>query len=97
VPGDGLAFTVFVSREIEFAGIFEQSAQFPHLCFFVVGDDIDWLKALIDVHTQAGPGLILDLGGDFRGRGWQIPDVSDRRFDLKIRAEILPDRAGLGR
>ena len=65
VPADGLAFAVFVCREIQVFGVLQCFSQFGNLLLLVSRNDIDRREAILDVHPQVRPGFLLELFGHF--------------------------------
>ena len=89
VPGDRLAFAVFVGREVELVGVLEQLLQLVDVALLVAGHDVVGLEAVVDVDAEAGPRLVLDLGRCVRGAVRQVADVTDRGLDDVVLAEDI--------
>ena len=96
VPGDGLPLAILVGCEIELVGLLHQSLQMAQMVALVAVDDVQRLEVVVDVDTDAGPGLALVGRGDLSGVARQITDVTDGGLDDVAVAEIARDGAGLG-
>jgi hypothetical protein len=96
VPGDRLALTVTVGREQQLVGgrqrILERAQGGPLLGI----DDVQRLKAVVDVDSGPRPLLTFVLGGHLGGAGRQIPYVTTARFDDVTVAEKARDLGRLG-
>ncbi len=88
VPGDCLAFAVFVSGEVQLVDVGERRFQLGDLLLLVSVDDVERLEPVVDVDTEARPRLLLVLGRDVGGRRRQITDVPDARLDDVAAAEV---------
>ena len=97
MPGDRLAFAVFVRREQELVGVLQLRLQIGDDLLLPRVDDVERLEVLVDVDAEARPGLVLVLRGDLGGVVRQVADVADRRLDDVVLAEVAGDRLRLGR
>jgi hypothetical protein len=97
MPGDRLAFAVFIGREQELVGGGEELLQLADLLPLVRVDDVERLEVVLDVDAEAGPCLLLVLLGDVGRALRQIADVADARLHDEVVAEIAGDRLGLRR
>ena len=97
VPGDGLAFAVFIGGEQQFVGALEQILQLGDLLALVVRDDVQRLEVVVDVDPEPGPRLLAVLGRDLRGPVRHVADVSHAGLDHVARAQVAGDGARLGR
>ena len=95
VPRDGLAFAVFVGREIELFNFLEGCLQFGDNLLAARGNDVDRLEVIVDVDAESGPLLTLDRGGNVGGTLGQIADVTDRWLDDEVLAEHGLNTGGL--
>ena len=59
---------------------------------FVGGDNVQGLKVVIDVYPKASPGLGFEFRRNFFRTPGQVPNVTDRGFDLEIATKDLGDR-----
>ena len=96
VPGDRLALSVLVRRQVDLTGLAGQLLQLGHLGLLLGRDDVDRLEAIVDVHRQVGPRLVLEGRREVLP-GRQVADVADRGLDHVVRAEEAGDGLGLGR
>ena len=55
VPGDRLALTVLVGREVQLVGILQQGLELGDLRLLVLGHDIDRREAVVDVDAESTP------------------------------------------
>ena len=85
MPTDGLPFAVFVRRQIQVFGVFEQVLELADLGRLAGRNDVDRVEILVDVHAQVGPFLSLIFGGNLLGPLRQIADVADAGLDGEIR------------
>jgi hypothetical protein len=67
MPTDGFAFAVFVRRQEEVFGFFEQALEFLHLGRLSRGNNVQRGKALVHIDAQARPLFLFELGGDLTG------------------------------
>jgi hypothetical protein len=96
VPGDAFALAVFVGRQDQLVGILEQVLELLDHLFLVGRHHIQGLEVIVDVHTQPGPFLALELGRNVGGLVGQIADVPHRGGDVVSPGQEIPDSAGLG-
>ena len=96
MPTDGLAFAVFVRRQIQVFGLLDQPLELADLGRLAGRDDIERIEILVDIHAQPRPGLIAIFVGNLAGPLRQIADVADAGLDREPAAQKLADRAGLG-
>ena len=97
VPRDGLAFAVFVRRQVELVGALEKFLQVGDDGLLRSGDDVERLEAVVDVDPQARPGLTLVGRRNLVGTAGQVADVTDRGLDDEVGSEHPTDGARLGR
>ncbi len=97
VPTDGLPLAVFVRRQVELAGVFEQSLELADLVLLIARDDVDGLEVLVNVHAQIGPVFAPQLLRHFLLAFGQVADVANAGLNGEALAEELADRARLGR
>ena len=97
MPGDRLAFAVFVRREQQLIGVLQLRLQVGDDLPLARVDDVDRLELAVDVDAEPGPLLVLVLRGYLGGVLRQVADVADRRLDDKVGAEVAGDRLRLGR
>jgi hypothetical protein len=97
VPGDGLAFAVFISGQQQFVSALEQVLELRYLLALVVRHDIEGLEVVVHVDAEPGPRLLAVLGGNLRCLVGHVPDVADAGLNDVAVAQIARDRAGLGR
>ena len=97
VPTDGLAFTVFVSGQIEVLGPLDQVFEFFDLLGFLPRNDVDGLEIFVDVHSQVGPIFALVLLRYLFSTLWQVADVPDAGLYRIAASQEFADSAGLGR
>jgi hypothetical protein len=81
VPGDGLAFAVLISCEVELVGVLQLGLQVANNGLLVGGDHVQRLEVGFDVHPGTGPLLTLVLGRHLCGAGRQVTDVPTAGFD----------------
>ena len=97
MPGDGLTLTVLVRGEQEFVRLRHELLELLDVSLLVGVDDIQRLEVTIDVHTEAGPGLSLVLGGNLRSLVGQVTDVPDAGLNDVAAPQITCDGPRLGR
>ena len=96
VPGDGLALAILIGCEVELRGLREQGLELLDLLAPALGQDVERLEAVLDIHRRARP-LLPPVGiRDLRGALRQIAHVPDRGLDGVVIPEELGDGAGLG-
>ena len=81
MPTDGLAFAVFVRRQIQVVGVLELVLEQLDLLRLARRDDVDRREIVVDVHAQVGPLLALVLRGNLLGALRQVADVADAGLD----------------
>jgi hypothetical protein len=91
VPGDRLAFAIFIRREQELVGVLQLRLQIGDDLLLSRVDDVERCEVVRGVDAQASPGLFLVLGGDLRGVVRQVADVADRGLDHIVLAQIARD------
>ncbi len=82
VPGDRLPFTIRVGREPEFVGILERGDDGLDVLFVLVDDPVLHLEAVLDIDRAV--------------LGHEVADVTVRREDFEVLAQVFLDRLGLG-
>ena len=97
VPRDGLTLAVTVRREVELVDTLEQVLEFGDGALLVGADDVERLEVVVDVHAEARPGLTFIFGRHVRGVAREVANVSARRFDDIVGAEVTGNLARLGR
>ena len=97
VPRDRLPFAVFIGREVEGRRVLDHRPELLEVLLLLGGHHVERPELLLDVDAELGPLLSLELGGHLAGRARQVPDVADAGLDPVVRAQILADRARLGR
>jgi hypothetical protein len=97
VPGDCLAFAVFVRREQQLVGALQRPLQLRDLALLVGIDHVERLEAVLDVHPEARPRLLLQLLRDLRRTVGKVADVADARLDDVIATEVARDGLRLRR
>lgn len=68
VPGDGLALAVTIGGQIEFVDVLEEALELADGALLLRADDVERLEVGVDVDSEPGPRLGLELGGHV-GRG----------------------------
>ncbi len=96
MPTDGLPFAVFVRRQVQVFGVFEQALQFFDLGRFSGRHDIDRIEVVVDINPQVGPVLAFEFGRNLFGPLGQISDVANAGLDRVAVAQKLANRAGFG-
>ena len=96
VPGDRLALAVLVGGEVELVGVLEQALELGDVALLVTRDDVVRGEAVVDVHREPAPRLVLDLGRRVRSVVREVADVADRGLDDVAVTEVPRDGAGLG-
>ena len=91
MPGDGLALTVGVGREVELVDLLELRPQVGDLLLLVRADDVERGETVLDIDTEPRPRLLLVLRGHIGGTTRKVTDVTDRRLDDVVVAEIRRD------
>ncbi len=76
VPGDGFPLAVLVSCQIELVDILEQLLELADDRLLVGADDVERREIVLDIDAEPGPGLALELGGDFGRIGRQVADMA---------------------
>ncbi len=87
VPGDRFTLAIFVRRQVQVIRFLQRRLELADLFLFVIGNNVNRLKVLVDVDGQIRPRLTLILLGHIGPVARQIADVSDARFDLISAAE----------
>ena len=82
-----LTLAVFICRKVEGGGVLNRLAQLLDLRFFLLGDHVDRLEAILGVHPK---GLVFV-------RRNEVANVSDRGLDSIVIPEETGDGSGLGR
>jgi hypothetical protein len=95
VPGDRLAFAVFVCRQVEDRGVLDQGLQLLQVVLLLRRDHVERLEVVLDVDAELRPFLLLQLRRHLAGVAGQVPDVPDAGLDAVVLAEELADRARL--
>ena len=75
MPSDGLALTVGVCREQQLVDLLELGAQIGDALLLIRGDHIEGLEALVHVHAEARPRLLLILRRNVRGTAWEVTNM----------------------
>ncbi len=97
VPGDGFALAVTIRSQVELVDVLEQALQLADGALLLRADDVERLEVGIDVDSEPGPRLGLELRGHVgRGAG-QIADVASRGLDDVAGAQVTGQFARLGR
>ncbi len=96
VPGNGFAFPILISSQIELTSVLQQLLEFLDLSLLVLGHDIERLEVVFGVNTEPGPRLRLVAGGDLGGVSRQVADMTDAGLDDVSVAEVAGNRPGLG-
>ena len=96
VPGDRLAFAVFVCREQQLVGLGELAAQVRDDRLLLRVDDVERLEVVVDVDAEARPRLLLLRGRNLGRAVREVADMADRRFDHVVLAEVARNRLRLG-
>ena len=97
-PMDGGAWWAAVMGLLRvLISLFQQRLQFIDLLFLFLGDDVNRVEIVINVHPQIRPLLAAVLFRDFFRPLGQIAHVADACFNGVIFAQNLPDRSRLGR
>src|SRR5690349_4485594 len=97
MPGDGLALTVAVRREVELVDLLEQVFQLGDGALLFWADDVERFEVVVDVHAESRPRLGLVLGWHVGGVSRQVANVSPRRLDDVVGAQVASYFACLGR
>ena len=98
MPGNRLAFAVFICCEQKLTGVFKGRLQLAHCFVFASRDSVIRLEVVFDVDREFGK-RALELFCLRRQvfRVDQISDVPDRGQDCVVVAKILSDRLCLCR
>ena len=96
MPTDRLAFAVFVRRQEELAGVFEQSLSFL-TWLLAVRDDVERVEVLVHIDAQVGPPSLLYSAGISlapcgRSRTW--PMLASTVYPRPRNLEIVRALAG---
>ena len=75
VPGDGLALAVGVCCEQQLVDLLELGAQVSDALLLIRGDHVEGLEALIHVHAEARPRLLLILRRNVRSTAWDVTNM----------------------
>ena len=97
VPGDRLALTILIRREIELVGVLQQRLQETDVVLLVGVLHVERLEPVVDVDPRAGPLLTLVGLGHVGGVARKVADVTDGRFHGVSGAEVLGDLLGFRR
>ena len=89
MPSDALSLAVFVGCEIEDIRLREHLLELGDLRLLLRVDEIERLEVLLYVNAQAAKARLQFLRDVFASR--DVADVTYRRFDHEIRAEIAPN------
>ena len=95
MPADGLAFAIGVGSQQHFRRVLDGRLQLPDPRLPVRRHDVVRLEAIVHVHTDAAPGLLLDGLGHLAGVLGQIPHVPHAGLDPELVAQEPGQRLGL--
>jgi hypothetical protein len=96
MPGDRLAFAVFVRREQELVGVLQELLQLGDPLLLVRIDDVEGPEPVGDVDSETCPLLLLVFLRDVGGALGQVANVAHARLDDEVVAEVALDRPRLG-
>ncbi len=89
MPGDCLPFAVFIRCEVKLVGILQLGFEFPNGALLVCCDHIERLEIGVDIDPGASPFLTLVLGGNLRGAGREVANVTTAGLNDVVRTEKL--------
>src|SRR5690606_37803143 len=78
-------------------GVLEQALELGHVRLLVAGDDVDRLEAVLDVHPEPRPALVLDLRRDVGRALREVAEVTDGGLHDVLVAEEAADLGRLRR
>src|SRR5262249_11470245 len=96
MPGDCLAFPIFVGGEQELVGAVEAFLELGDDLLFPRIDDVVRLEAALDVDAERTEALALALGHVFRP-AWKVTYVTDARPDRVPVSQVAGDGPRFGR
>ena len=97
MPGDSFSLAIFVGGQVERVGVGEKVFELRDLRLFLGRHDVQGREVVFDVDAGPRPRFFLECLGDLVRRRRQVADVSDRRFDDEILAQVFGDGFRLGR
>src|SRR4051812_44856008 len=97
MPGNRLALAILVRRKQELVGVGQLLLELRDRLFLVRVDDVERLEPVLDIHSEARPGLALVLLGDLGRAVGQVANMADGGLDDEVRPEVAGDRPRLFR
>ena len=95
VPRDRLPLAILVRREQELVRIGELLAKLRDRLLLVGIDDVERFEFVLDVYTEARPGLALVLLGHLGRAVRKVANMPDGGLDDELRPEVTGNRARL--